>query len=138
MVKWDIRGILLGKALCYRGGTVMGIVRQALGSLGLVKNAEERTLSPDYQGLMHRALSRIRTSELQIKESRSLEELDLGRSALLAAQTELQQLIRQVKRERGIAVRPVSETEELFHNMRERMRYRQTVEGVQPTGTDSV
>jgi hypothetical protein len=62
--------------------------------------------------------------ELHLREATTLEELDIGRSVLLSARAELQQLIRTAKRERGIALRPIAETEQTYQNMLKQMGYR--------------
>ena len=116
----------------------MQVFRRALGALGFQKETEEIPKDrPDYQHMMRDALSRIRMAELQIQEATSLEELDLGRSSLLAGWAEVQQLVRTAKRERGITLRPISETEELHRNMRDFLNHRQDPNGIarKRTGT---
>lgn len=104
----------------------MQLFRRALGALGIRKEAQAGPKErPDYQQMMRDALGRIRMAELQMQEATSLEELDLGRSAMLAGWAEIQQLVRTAKRERGITVRPISETEELHRNMRDFLNHRQ-------------
>jgi hypothetical protein len=78
----------------------------------------------DYRALMEDALRRIRLSELQIKEATTVEDLDIGRSTLLQAWAEVQQLVRTAKRDRGISVRPVAETEEMHRKLRDFMNHR--------------
>ncbi|HWI66043.1 MAG TPA: hypothetical protein VNT75_29795 [Symbiobacteriaceae bacterium] len=104
----------------------MQVFRRALGALGMGKPAPETPGDRNnYQQMMRETLVRIRLAELQIQEATSLEELDLGRSALLAGWAEVQQLIRTAKREKGITLRPISETEELHRNMRDFLNHRQ-------------
>lgn len=79
---------------------------------------------PSYHSMMRDALQRVAMAELQIKEAKTIEELDVGRSAMAAAWAEVQQLVRTAKRDRGIAVRPVAETEELHRQMRDHMNHR--------------
>jgi len=74
---------------------------------------------PSDQELMQDVLRRIRTAELQLQEATSLEELDIARTTLQSAQAELQQLVRKSKRDRGIALRPIAETEEMHRNLRD-------------------
>lgn len=95
----------------------MHVLHRALGALGFKPPERESEKRPDYALLMREALSRIRLAELQIQEATSLEELDIGRSSLVAAQAEVQQLIRSAKRERGIAVRPIAQNEEEYRNL---------------------
>ncbi|HEY8346741.1 MAG TPA: hypothetical protein VIL07_05610 [Symbiobacteriaceae bacterium] len=83
-----------------------------------------REKRPSEQDLMQQTLQRIRTAELQMQQATSLEELDIARTALQSAQAELQQLIRAAKRERGITLRPIAETEELHRNLRDYLRHR--------------
>ncbi len=95
----------------------MQVFRRALGLIGIRPggNPGDR---PDYARLMREALNRVHTAELLIQEAATLEQLDVARSAYLSAQAEVQQVIRAAKRECGIAVRPIAETEEIHRNMR--------------------
>lgn len=103
----------------------MHLVKRALKILGFdAAQEDDPKARPDYFEYMRGALNRIRMAELQIHEATTLEDLDIGRSALLAAQAEVQQLVRSAKRERGITVRPISETEELHRNMRDLLNNR--------------
>lgn len=102
----------------------MDILYRALDAMGLRSQPGPTELRPNYPLLMKDALHRVRLAELQIREATTLEDLDIGRSSLLAAWAEVQQLVRTAKRERGIAVRPVAETEELHRNLRDRMNHR--------------
>jgi len=86
--------------------------------------APETTEARDYKSMMEDALRRIRLSELQIKEASTVEDLDIGRSTLLQAWAEVQQLVRTAKRDRGISVRPVAETEEMHRKLRDFMNRR--------------
>jgi hypothetical protein len=112
------------------------VLRRAIGMLGF-GYAPDNAKQLDYQALMREALRRIHLGELQLREATSLEELDIGRSVVLSARAEIQQLIRTAKRERGIAVRPIAETEQTYQNMLKQMGYR--VDGPRParrrTGT---
>ncbi len=81
-------------------------------------------LYPNYSALMQEVLGRVRMAELQIHEALSPEELDVGRSSLMAGWAEVQQLIRTAKRERGLPLRPVAETEELHRKLRDFMNHR--------------
>lgn len=101
----------------------MSVLNRALGALG-IKPSQAELARPDYQEMMRKALSRIRMAELQIQEATSLEELDIGRSSLQAGWAEVQQLVRTAKRDRGITVRPIAETEELHRNMRDYLNHR--------------
>jgi hypothetical protein len=97
-------------------------VRRALSVLRFHAVPEAR--GPSAQERMRELLHRIRTAERQIQEATSLEELDIGRATLIAAHAEMQQLIRIAKRERGIALRPIAETEELHRNLRDFLNQR--------------
>lgn len=115
----------------------MRFLSRLLISVGLIPQPSEPEETREYVALMHRALERIRVAEVQMREATSLEELDVGRSALKAAQAELVQLIRTVKRERGLAVRPVAECEEAHRQMLETMsaQARQRSRQSQPDST---
>jgi hypothetical protein len=104
----------------------MQILRRTLGALGfkVTPQEEPKEQEADYQTMMRAALSRVRLAELQIQEATTLEELDVGRSEMMAGWAEVQQLVRQAKRERGIAVRPISETEELHRQLRDILAHR--------------
>jgi hypothetical protein len=104
----------------------MQILRRTLGVLGfrVTSQEEPKEHTSDYAILMRDALKRVRLAELQIQEATTLEELDVGRSEMLAGWAEVQQLVRQAKRERGIAVRPISETEELHRQLRDVLAHR--------------
>lgn len=106
----------------------MRAFRHALTRLGLAQ-AEHTEYRPNYQDLMANALKRVRTAELCIQEARTLEELDTARASMAAAWAEVQQLVRTAKRDRGIAVKPISETEELHRNLRDFMNHRPAAEG---------
>lgn len=66
---------------------------------------------------MQKALDKIRLAELQMAQAGSLEELDLARSAMQQGYAEVQHLIRSAKRERGLALRSVSECEALHRQL---------------------
>ena len=108
----------------YEGGLNVQVLRRALGALGFASQPEEPPRNDRYQELMRQALTRIRMAELQIQEATSLEELDIGRSAMQAGWAEVQQLVRTAKRDRGLPVRPIAETEELHRNMRDYLNHR--------------
>lgn len=101
----------------------MRLLRNAMSLLGL-GGRQENEGRTEHQRLMQSALNRIHMAELQLREATSLEELDIARSAILSGHAEVQQLIRTVKRDRGITVRSIAETEELFRNMREFINHR--------------
>lgn len=113
--------------MAYEGGLYVQVLRRALGALGFKAAEVQSGHNPEYHDMMREALRRIRMAELQIQEATSLEELDLGRSSLMAGWAEVQQLVRTAKRDRGISLRPISETEELHRNMRDFLNHR--VEG---------
>lgn len=71
---------------------------------------------------MQSALERVETARQMLREARSLEELDLARAALQQAQAEVQHVIRSAKRERGVALRPIAETERAYQNLRTRLK----------------
>lgn len=77
---------------------------------------------PDYQQMMREALDRAATAERMIQEADCIEQLDIARSALLQAQAEIQQVIRLAKREHGVALRPIAETEEMHRRLRNHMQ----------------
>jgi len=81
-------------------------------------------LYPDHHALMLEALSRVRVAELLIREATNPEELDVGRSSLQAGWAEVQQVVRTAKRDRGLPLRPVSETEELHRKLKDFMNHR--------------
>lgn len=98
----------------------MQALHKALGFIG-IRTGESPQTRPNYQGLMKEALDRVATAERMLREAGSLEQLDLARSAHQSAQAEVQQVIRSAKRERGIALRPIAETEELHRKLRDSM-----------------
>lgn len=98
----------------------MQVLNKALGFIG-IRAGNEDPHRPDYQRLMKEALYRVGMAEHMLQEAGSLEQLDLARSAMQSAQAEVQQVIRLAKRERGIALRPIAETEELHRKMRDFM-----------------
>lgn len=113
----------------------MQMILRALDLLGLGGNKGSLELSPNYRLLMEDALRRVRLAELQIREATTVEDLDIGRSGLIAAWAEVQQLVRTAKRERGIPLRPVAETEELHRRMRDFMHNRSEGASRRRTGT---
>lgn len=102
----------------------MQLLSRALDLIGWKGAPESVELHPNYNALMQSALHRVRLAELQIKEATTIEDLDVGRSGLHAAWAEVQQLIRTAKRDRGIPVRSVAETEEMHRRMRDFMNHR--------------
>ncbi|MFZ5822911.1 MAG: hypothetical protein ACOY94_01000 [Bacillota bacterium] len=98
----------------------MQTLHKALGLIG-IRAGEKGNGRPNYQQLMREALDRVATAERMLREAGSLEQLDLARSAHQSAQAEVQQVIRAAKRERGIALRPIAETEELHRKLRDLM-----------------
>ncbi|HEY3364439.1 MAG TPA: hypothetical protein VGK74_05250 [Symbiobacteriaceae bacterium] len=115
----------------------MHVIQRALSRLGFGP-VEQKEYRPDYQHLMQSALLRVRTAELCIQEARSLEELDTARASMAAAWAEVQQLVRMAKRDRGIAVKPISETEEMHRNLRDFLNHRTPGDkpGHRKTGTN--
>lgn len=109
----------------------MQMIRRALTLLRFVKAPPAENHSPNYQQLMRATLQRMRLAEIQLQEATSLEELDIARSAMQSCMAEVQQLIRSAKRDRGITVRPIAETEEMHRTMRDVMHNR--AEGERPT-----
>lgn len=74
-----------------------------------------------YESQMDEALERLRLAERLIQEAGTLEDLDIGRTIYQSAQAEVSQLIRLAKKERGIALRPISEVEERFDQLMHQM-----------------
>ena len=101
----------------------MKVIRHALAKFGFGPT-ESQQYRPNYQQLMREALQRVRNAEICIQEARSLEELDTSRSAMAAAWAEVQQVVRLAKRDQGIALRPIAETEELHRNLRDLLNHR--------------
>lgn len=81
---------------------------------------------PDYYVRMRAALDHIRMAELQLAQATSLEEFDLGRSALQQAHAEVQHIVRQAKRDLGLPLRPIQECEEMHRQMVESMYRRRS------------
>ncbi|MFZ5815151.1 MAG: hypothetical protein ACOY93_07585 [Bacillota bacterium] len=96
-------------------------LQKALAMIGIRPWPGDRN-RPNYPQLMREALDRVTSAERMLREASSLEQLDLARSAYQSAQAEVQQVIRAAKRERGIALRPIAETEELYRKMRDFMK----------------
>lgn len=113
----------------------MRLIRHALRVMGLGTAWENEQSHPNYRNQMLEVLTRIRLAELQIQEATSLEELDVGRATLLAAKAEVQRLIRSAKRDRGLSLRPIAETEAIHRNMRDFMNGRQPDSGYQQHST---
>lgn len=99
----------------------MQVIQRALALIGLGQSEAERRRS-EFPRMMREALHRLEMAQHMLREAHSLEQLDLARSTFMHAQAEVQQVIRLAKRERGIALRPVSETEELYRRMRDHMK----------------
>lgn len=97
----------------------MGVLvrmREALwGRRGTVQDYMDRMTY--YRARMQNALERMRLAEMQIAQAKELEELDMGRTALQQAFAEVQHLIRAAKRERGIPVRAVGDSEEIYRSV---------------------
>lgn len=68
------------------------------------------------------ALERYRWAEAQVREAATPEELELAHQAWLAAQADLQWLIRLAKRDRGDDLRPVSETHRVYQALLHQLR----------------
>lgn len=100
------------------------MLRRALGWIGYKEARAETHEEPSHAQIMAATLQRMRLAELQIREATTLEDLDIGRSALLACQAEIQQLIRSAKRERGMTLRPIAETEEMHRNLKDFLNHR--------------
>lgn len=97
------------------------MLEKALGMLGF-RSSGYRVEPPDHRSLMRSALERVETARQMMREARSLEELDLARAALQQAQAEVQHVIRSAKRERGVTVRPIAETERAYQNLWARLK----------------
>lgn len=74
-----------------------------------------------YEAQLDEALERLRLAERLIQEAGTLEDLDIGRTSFQSAKAEVSQLIRLAKKERGIALRPISEVEERFDQLMHQM-----------------
>ncbi|MGE5674772.1 MAG: hypothetical protein ACM3XM_13025 [Mycobacterium leprae] len=110
----------------------MQTVRRCLAQLGFGPQLRQSDQQTDYKRLMQEALDRIRTAELSMQEATSLEELDIARSMLLGGMAEVQQVVRQAKRDRGIALRPIAQVEEFHRNLRDFLNGR--TNGTKPIG----
>ncbi len=99
------------------------VLQRALGLLRF-RAPEPAVREPDHHALMKAALARVETAHQMLREARTLEELDVARSALQQAQAEVQHVIRTAKRERGVALRPIAETEQVYRALRERLKGR--------------
>lgn len=71
----------------------------------------------EYQTMMRAALNRLRLAEVQLREAHSLEQLDLGRTAMQQALAEVQHLVRQAKADRGIPLRSIADTEAMYQRL---------------------
>lgn len=80
------------------------------------REAPRGNLGP-YRERMAQVIERVRRAELQIAQAKELEELDMGRTALQQALAEMQHLIRMAKRERGIELRSIEESESRYREM---------------------
>ena len=92
----------------------MSALRSLLERVGL---AEMRVEPDEYPAAMRSALRRLRQAEVQMQEAASLEQLDLGRTAMQQALAEVQHLVRQAKADRGIPLRSIAETEEMYQRL---------------------
>lgn len=90
------------------------LVSGILERLGVRRSRVDRE---DHQTQVQEAIGRLRLAELELQQATSLEALDLARARIVAAQYELQQLIRAAKRERGITLRPIAEVEANYLRM---------------------
>lgn len=81
---------------------------------------------PTYREQMQAALAKLRVAEMQLAAATSLEELDLGRSALQQAYAEVQHLVRSAKREQGVPLRTINECEEMHRNLVESLHGRRS------------
>lgn len=91
-----------------------------MGVLARMRDALSGRRGPervDYRARMQAALERVRIAELQIAQATEIEELDMGRTALQQAFAEVQHLIRAAKRERGIPLRPIGESEAIHRQV---------------------
>ncbi len=86
----------------------------------------------DYRERMYRALDRMRTAELQIAQATDLEDLDMGRTALKQAFAEVQHIIRSAKREQGIPLRSIGESEAIYQKIMD------TIAGHQNSGLEKI
>lgn len=91
-------------------------------------------VSSEYVARMRDALEKVRTAELQIAQAGTLEELDLGRSALQQARAEVQHIIRAAKREQGLPLRTISDCEDLHRQLQERLFGRRRRGGTRTVG----
>ncbi|WP_374711631.1 hypothetical protein [Symbiobacterium terraclitae] len=97
------------------------MLEKALRLIGFRARKDEHR-EPDHHALMRAALQRVENARQMFREARTLEELDLARSALQQAQAEVQHVIRLAKRERGIALMPISETEQAYRRLWDRIK----------------
>lgn len=102
------------------GGRVP-VLQKALGFLGFRVSPLTRPL-PDYRSLMQSSLDRVDSARQMLREARTLEELDMARSSLQQAQAEVQHLIRAAKRDQGLTLRPIAETEQLYRRLWDRIQ----------------
>lgn len=92
----------------------MSVVARALRSFQAGRSGP---VFHQYQERMRVAVEKVHTAQLQVRQATSIEELDLGRSALQQAYAEIQHLVRSAKRECGIPLRDVSETESMYQQL---------------------
>lgn len=100
---------------------VDSVLQKALRILGF-RAPKREYREPDHHALMKSALLRVENARLMFREARTLEELDLARSALQQAQAEVQHVIRLAKRERGITLQSVAETEQAYRRLWDRLK----------------
>lgn len=98
----------------------MTAILTALQAIRHWQAAPARRLSPHYER-MQAALARLRNAELQIAQATTIEDLDIGRTALAQATAEVQHVIRMAKRERGIPLRSTEETEAIHRALLDRV-----------------
>lgn len=97
------------------------MLQKALRLLGF-RAPKNEYREPDHYALMRSALLRVENARQMMREARTLEELDLARSALQQAQAEVQHVIRAAKRERGISLLPIAETEQAYRRLWDRLK----------------
>lgn len=77
---------------------------------------QERPISP--AELQWRALlGRYRAAQIQIREAGTPDELEVAHFSYLSAQADLQWHVRQEKRERGMELRPIAESHQVYRKM---------------------
>ena len=106
----------------------MNGVRRLVGTWpllrGPVSDSEVGRATETYADRMLTAVGKVRTAELQVGQATTLDELDLGRCALQQAHAEIQHLIRSAKRELGIPVRDIGESEAMYLRLMRKLNRR--------------